>query len=1313
MTAYDDDASAGTEATDMSLQHPDHDTASHREDALRPAPRPTSTPSDGRRLDPTRREAFGAWLDTDLDEVRMRTGAEAERTARGLSARAVTRGATVTFGAGAEQPGSAAGDRLLAHELAHVVQARNGVGTSPEPSRPGEVAEREAAAVADAWATGAPAPPVLSRSPAVARDVEDPDHPLPPPAPKVDAEVSLQPLDEWTPDVDPDDPAVLLVPPGTSREQIVHRLYGDAAHYGGFDLVSGGSIRLRTLDGVARDVVAMVRKAFEDRLPKDVRDVVDILVQRRIDGDEEWTLLHTTEWWSTRGDLTNSAGTSYFDAFLDLLDTHRLEEWGLFSNTTRPASEWLVIEAEEKKWAIHPLLGRRSTTHRKQIPEVDDDQVQGNTRITGPITAAPRPWNEVPRVVGGYTYRSGEDRFLISSEYQNTGSITVEKLLVTEDTAVRAEIALRNSPHRGARVMIPGGDGHFYGYSIDAPSFWKEDYVQPASPDSPRLQRFWWHYPGTVFIPGGGFQPDFPVGGTAEKAQRVALLTQALTGGLPALRGLDFDVLTMLTLDQRVTAVGLAAGSADSADLGLILRVVHTTPAAEFPTLEHRLSSNGSMEKILNTTESQGGLAVLGRVFTVKAVEAAEVPGEASATLPEFQVGLDSDGFYHHAYPKVSTQDSQLVGAGQLPASQGVGIGRERAGAGETAGTFRRSVVVLQPAIYRGGGSGLSGMMKNMGRGLIKTLIEDDGKEQGPFLPTQLVKVTSLGPQSESRVVTVLEAVGLLELSAKQVLTQVLATHIQGGVTLLAGMGLVRAFGPAFAEGMIGGTGVRGVASGLAEAAATEAGSTALVNAGLVAAMEFVERNRAALRSSPEGRAFLELYDITMLVWVGRDLTRLIVSGLVPRLASAAERVVALPGLARDAVLPLGDELKAFVRAIGRYRTPAEAAEAATAEGLTVVAGAPARGQGFLATLRVARGEVASERLMSRIAGTPVEATGKRIVNRLAALVERSESEAAAAASEAAQAQGKPAVARQAEEAQSAAAKRAKSAADAQFAVSQRAAQLRPDARDAFLAAVDRVVASRPNSLASLTDLLVAAAESRTPSSLLADVQRLVNRRGVSDEALAVLGRKVRQGRNVLDLAWLNRTSITDDALDFLGRDKRTNWDLYRRAAADPSLMRDFRTSARGVGAEMVGAAEADRLGTDVRRQVKMGSSEIDFDLLVAGRRHGFEIKGWARDTWADALDAAIKKINKKALTDAEREAVKKIDRMIDQLTDAQQATGQRPYLGLTDNLTEALRGRLRRVLEANGLGSTRLVELSESQIKHTAAGIGQQLGVL
>lgn len=292
-------------------------------------------------------------------------------------------------------------------------------------------------------------------------------------------------------------------------------------------------------------------------------------------------------------------------------------------------------------------------------------------------------------------------------------------------------------------------------------------------------------------------------------------------------------------------------------------------------------------------------------------------------------------------------------------------------------------------------------------------------------------------------------------------------------------------------------------------------------------------------------------------------------------------------------------------------------------------------------------------------------------------------------------------------------------AAHARLNVAQRAAQLRPDARETFLAAVDKAIGTRANSVGSIADLLSAAAASTKPSVYMGEVQKLLDRgHSISDDALRELGKKALAGRDVLDLAWLNGTKITDEALDFLARDKRTPWDLYRRAAQHPSadgVMRAFRTSARGAGAEMVAEGSAAKLGTGVRRQVPMGGSEIDFELIVAGVKRGFEVKGWTAETWKKAIDLALQRLKKGApkLTAEEEKIVKKVDHMLKQLRDIQHTTKMPAYLGVTDALDAEMMKALKRVLEKNGVNGAQIVPLSESAIKQTAAGtIGFPLGV-
>jgi hypothetical protein len=102
----------------------------------------------GSALDAGTRERFGDL--GDLSDVRVHTDERAQQLNQAVSARAFATGSDVFFDAGAYDPGSTAGDRLLAHELAHVVQQRGAPAAGPLPvSQPGDAQEREADAVAE------------------------------------------------------------------------------------------------------------------------------------------------------------------------------------------------------------------------------------------------------------------------------------------------------------------------------------------------------------------------------------------------------------------------------------------------------------------------------------------------------------------------------------------------------------------------------------------------------------------------------------------------------------------------------------------------------------------------------------------------------------------------------------------------------------------------------------------------------------------------------------------------------------------------------------------------------------------------------------------------------------------------------------------------------------------------------------------------------------------------------------------------------------------------------------------------------------
>lgn len=78
--------------------------------------------SEGRRLPDSERDFFEPRLGTDLGAVRIHDDPQAAHAASQLEARAFTVGNDIAFGARQFQPATAAGRKLIAHELAHTLQ---------------------------------------------------------------------------------------------------------------------------------------------------------------------------------------------------------------------------------------------------------------------------------------------------------------------------------------------------------------------------------------------------------------------------------------------------------------------------------------------------------------------------------------------------------------------------------------------------------------------------------------------------------------------------------------------------------------------------------------------------------------------------------------------------------------------------------------------------------------------------------------------------------------------------------------------------------------------------------------------------------------------------------------------------------------------------------------------------------------------------------------------------------------------------------------------------------------------------------------
>jgi hypothetical protein len=134
----------------------------------------------GRPLSPELRSSMESAFGRDFSSVRIHTGATAEQSATALGAQAYTVGNHIVFGSGRYVNESADGQRLLAHELSHVVQQHGGGPTAASPSA--RLSSAPAGAVHKKIQIGAADDPLEHEADRVADHVMrsiNPKHPLP------------------------------------------------------------------------------------------------------------------------------------------------------------------------------------------------------------------------------------------------------------------------------------------------------------------------------------------------------------------------------------------------------------------------------------------------------------------------------------------------------------------------------------------------------------------------------------------------------------------------------------------------------------------------------------------------------------------------------------------------------------------------------------------------------------------------------------------------------------------------------------------------------------------------------------------------------------------------------------------------------------------------------------------------------------------------------------------------------------------------------------------------------------------------------
>src|SRR6478672_8113541 len=136
--------------------------------------------SNGSPLAPDVQEEMSGRLGHDFSDVRVHNDSAAHESAQSVNAHAYTVGSNVVFQRDKYDPSSSEGKTMLAHELTHVVQQRNGpvdgssAGGGIKVSDPSDRFEREASANAErAMSAPAPAARLSAASAAVQRHEAD------------------------------------------------------------------------------------------------------------------------------------------------------------------------------------------------------------------------------------------------------------------------------------------------------------------------------------------------------------------------------------------------------------------------------------------------------------------------------------------------------------------------------------------------------------------------------------------------------------------------------------------------------------------------------------------------------------------------------------------------------------------------------------------------------------------------------------------------------------------------------------------------------------------------------------------------------------------------------------------------------------------------------------------------------------------------------------------------------------------------------------------------------------------------------------
>jgi hypothetical protein len=128
--------------------------------------------SSGKPLDASTRREMESKFGAEFGDVRVHSDRRASVSAAVLGANAWTSGHDIVFDEGFYSPLTAGGKKLLAHELAHVVQQRRG-GVTPRTFETGGAAEQDAAKAASQFAGAGPVSVAAATGVGVAQQAAD------------------------------------------------------------------------------------------------------------------------------------------------------------------------------------------------------------------------------------------------------------------------------------------------------------------------------------------------------------------------------------------------------------------------------------------------------------------------------------------------------------------------------------------------------------------------------------------------------------------------------------------------------------------------------------------------------------------------------------------------------------------------------------------------------------------------------------------------------------------------------------------------------------------------------------------------------------------------------------------------------------------------------------------------------------------------------------------------------------------------------------------------------------------------------------